>query len=922
MDFGFILILFFFTYWILRLLKRRRLFYKYIQRNKKHLEKAVIEFEELIAQPNLYFDGYSFFKWQTTYTNLFSGIDLKVLNRSKSEEELLKKCKAFTEYYSEGDSIRKDYNAKFLVSELDSTKSMFDNIMGHSLDSQQRKAIIKNEDNTLIIAGAGTGKTLTLSAKVLYLIDRYKLDPTELQLISFTNKSCDEMRHRIKDRLGLDIDVRTFNKLGFDIIKSVEKENQPNVCDLNTKQVIQLIQSILENLMKDDEDFKLKLIDYFLKYLKPYKPASDFEKEGDYYNFMKDNRYQGFKIVEHENTDGGKYTYREVYKSLEELEIANFLLFNNIDFKYENPYKYKTASSDYTQYQPDFYLPEYDIYLEHFGIDKKGNVPRWFESSADKTATQLYQESIKWKRELHSKNKTKLIETYSWMKQDDILTDSLEKILIANGVQINPKTPDEIWELINNKEIDEVSNFTILLHNFLVLAKSNKTNINHIKERLKILDDSKSIEYARKLAFLDLYNPIYDRYQTYLESKNEIDFSDMINMAVDYIESKFFVPNFKYLLIDEFQDISAGRFNLINSFLEHNPAIKLFCVGDDWQSIYRFSGSDIGLFTQFGEINKNVGYNRKTEIEYIEQTYRFGKSIIDISSDFVLKNENQVKKTLKSNIDDKEEIPYTIIQDIDTKDDIGPIQRIFSDIKKRIDDNISSILFLGRYNHDITKLEEIEDVSLKWDRGFNCYKGWHTSYPDLEFKFMTVHAAKGLEADFVVLLNLERGKYGFPSEITDDPILDLLLSSNDNYPNSEERRLFYVALTRAKKHMYFIVNKNNASKFVVELVGDKIGDESAEICPKCNTGILETREGKYGDFKGCSNYPYCNYIYNIADRNIDRTSQVFLSTPKKDKIKRCAKEGCTGILERRSGKYGAFLGCSNYPICSYTESIN
>ena len=168
------------------------------------------------------------------------------------------------------------------------------------------------------------------------------------------------------------------------------------------------------------------------------------------------------------------------------------------------------------------------------------------------------------------------------------------------------------------------------------------------------------------------------------------------------------------------------------------------------------------------------------------------------------------------------------------------------------------ILILGRYNHDIKEIQESGQFQVKYNAS-RSYTVQYSNRLDLNIEYMTVHKAKGTEADQVIFLNCNSGRYGFPSQIADDTILSLLLSKSDQFPNGEERRLFYVAMTRTRNQLNIIANKDIKSKFVVELEG-KAGKVHENSCPWCGEGKLVPRAGKYGTFLGCSNFPdYCNY---------------------------------------------------------------
>ena len=618
------------------------------------------------------------------------------------------------------------------------------------------------------------------------------------------------------------------------------------------------MRNIFSSLMKDTE-YADNVIKFITEYKLETKDIDDFESHGEYINYLKDNNIKSYKTTEKE-IDGRITILREICKSVEEVKIANYLFLNGVNYLYEEPYQYPTADNVYAQYKPEFYLPDYDTYIEHFGlIDKNNNVPHWFSSEKGMSAKDKYNTDIAWKRETHKKYQTTLVETFSYENKGDALLINLKSKLEKLGVEFKPRTADEIWGILNSIAEDDVSALDTLINTFLNLFKSNNFKISRIKLEINKIDDKKI--RTRYLSFISIFEPILNNYNSYLKANNLIDFSDMINEASNYIIENKFKNKFKYIIIDEFQDTSIGRFNLIKALLNNNNSCRLFAVGDDWQSIYRFAGSDISLFTEF---EKHFG---STEYSKIETTYRFNKNMIDLSSKFILANPNQTPKQLK---------PYSIneIQPVEIlysnshkNDDPYPLIEVLRKINsENLNTNVKlKILALSRYKHFIKLYKENTDLfSVTYNAKDNNYFITCFEYPNLQIEFLTVHRSKGLQADYVIILNCVSGEYGFPSEQADDPVLNLLLSKSDQFENGEERRLFYVALTRSKRKTFITTNSKYKSKFINEIDPNYIVDTKLK-CPKCKLGDKLKKEGitngrpwiKYS----CSNWNYnCNYL--------------------------------------------------------------
>ena len=266
------------------------------------------------------------------------------------------------------------------------------------------------------------------------------------------------------------------------------------------------------------------------------------------------------------------------------------------------------------------------------------------------------------------------------------------------------------------------------------------------------------------------------------------------------------------ILVDEFQDISIDRYLFLLALRNGTPPAKLYCVGDDWQSIYRFSGSDMALFNRFAD------YFGPTEINRIETTYRFGNPLIELSSRFIQRNKTQISKHIhpySNNI--KTELQFYSYY---PNNYCSIIAQLVSSIP-----NDKSIFLLGRYSFDDIDLSSTYKSISEGDKKYYIIN-------NRKIEFLTVHKSKGLEADYVIILQCNKGTYGFPSQISDNPVLDYVLTKSDQFPYGEERRLFYVAITRAKVKTMVLYNQRFPSLFVDEfLFPDKINEHSYSIHP-------------------------------------------------------------------------------------------
>lgn len=549
-------------------------------------------------------------------------------------------------------------------------------------------------------------------------------------------------------------------------------------------------------------------------------------------------------------------------RSFEEARIANWLALKGVVYEYERQYVNPKDPETPVNYHPDFYYPQAGVYHEHFAINAEGKTPDFIDDS--------YIDEMEFKRKSHQENGTTLIETLSAQFWDGTVFERLEQSLHEHGVPFNPLTRSEINSLVRqtfNPDVD-CHIFISFMHHF----KANHASFELLKQKSRNLPDQ-----GRVSLFLQLFEAIYNEHTKRLNQNGQIDFEDQINKACEHLESNRYRHPFKFILVDEFQDTSQDRKRMIQALLDQNESVKLFAVGDDWQSIYRFAGADIEIMTHF---SNHFG---ATAQNYLTQTYRSYQGIVDVSSEFVQRNENQLKKKVSAarDIEKDQVILYGYESEQDQAEQLAGLLSKLNSIPS---ENRLTVFLLARYSH-------IKPKKLG-------------SFPNLDIKFSTIHASKGLQADYVILLNAKTGPYGFPSTISDDPLMELVIPEPENYPHAEERRLMYVAITRAKKSVFIFSNQKKFSPFVTELAEiDRVKTisllpERLNPCPECDTGEISKRIGKYGVFYGCSNYPDCEYTSPVE----------------------CPKCG-SGKLIKRESKYGHFLSCSKFPKCKYSESL-
>lgn len=779
--------------------------------------------------------------------------------------------------------IPQTHNVKFVQEELEKNKSYFDTLLKYPLDQQQRESIVKLEDNCLVVSSAGSGKTSTSVGKIKYLVEKKNIQPSKILPLTYTTKAASEL----SQRLGLadkGLVCHTFHSLAFGILAETTKE-KPAICDKG------LMLQCFYYLIDHNPDFK-KAINSFLT-----EKGSLTKNEHEYLTpdaYARDRAMYGIQAP-FLDMDG-----RIIFtRSEEEKKICTFLSMNDISFRYEEAYPYNTATEFTRQYYPDFTIHfqygnrDYYIILEHFGIDANSNVPSWFgvgQEGGWTGANQRYNEGILWKRAVNRRYKVALIETTSAMFQDGTIWDRLTEQLQQYHIQLHPLTEEEKFDRLvkRNKKMED--SILQLISTFIALMKSNRSTPEGILEVIK-KDQPNRPDFIERSRFMlyEIFMPMFNEYQKSLAEKKQIDYTDLIIKATDVCEAGLYKKEYDMILVDEFQDISVDRFRLLQSLRRKIPLTKLYCVGDDWQSIFRFSGSDLTLFNSFEEY---FGYTEKCKIE---NTYRFGEPLIKLSSGFILKNQFQVPKEVRPNDKSKHTILTLVRYEAEEGSQLKHLKAILDSI-----DNTQTVMLVGRYHSDADFIPQ--NCVLERDQKCNVSK---VRINDRDMFFNTIHSAKGLEADNIIVVNCSQEGNGFPSKVSDDPILGYVLSKPESYPFAEERRLFYVAITRAKKHAYVLYKETCPSPFITDIDKELRGDIPSKdnmVCPWCKNGNLRSiAEGtnKNGTmwrvYRCTNNTAGCQYSWVVSFTNeesiirqfkeVKRKSRLYVSADDLDKLK-------------------------------------
>jgi DNA helicase-4 len=722
-------------------------------------------------------------------------------------------------------------NKNFLKKEIIECRSLFDKVEKSPLTEEQANAVVCFENRVLAVAAAGSGKTSTLIVKAAYALHRNLIAPDEILMLAFNKDAADEMQQRIKNRLSVVIKdpskvaARTLHAFGLRIIGEATGKMPELAKWLEADNGVGAMADIVKSLSVSDQDFKQKWEFYKTVYA---EDLPDFDEKEEPEDWDSETKAVGFR------TRNG-----EVVKSREELMLADWLFYNGVEYIYEGRYKIDTADAQYRQYRPDFYYPAIDLYHEHYALDEKGNPPKHFTGYLDK---------VKWKRKKHEECETECIETTSFGLRSGTALSDLAKQLEDHGIKLNPQVDRPAKGRALPKDAEIVGMFRV----FQTHVKNNRLDIKELRQR----SGKYFFGYVseRKSLFLDLFEKVSREWEERLKKDNYIDFEDMLNLATDFVESGKWTSPYRLVMVDEFQDTSQARARLIKALVD-GAHRYLFAVGDDWQGINRFAGADIGVMANFEK------YFGEGERVYLTQTFRCPQNLCDVAGAFVMRNPIQIRKEISS-ISNKQD-PSIICYAANAESSIELTEKHLNALYKKVEEGTVkpstnskvSVFILGRYNMDRPA----------------CLAKWKRKYAKhFSLNFSTVHGSKGREVDYVFLINVVKGKYGFPSRLEDDSLIKLAMPAGDSFPFAEERRLFYVALTRAKRLVIIYTFKESVSEFLEEIrhepfkVELQIEDGSElKACPKCKAGNLVCKRGPHGSFMGCSNWPTCAYSFSL-----------------------------------------------------------
>ncbi|MBI4210315.1 MAG: UvrD-helicase domain-containing protein [Candidatus Diapherotrites archaeon] len=729
---------------------------------------------------------------------------LSGLLRAASGKRLKDECERISSLSEKALKELEAYNETFIRKQMEKHGALLSS--GIALDDSQKRAVITCDRHNLVIAGAGAGKTEVLTKRIAYIASENGLRCERVLALAFQRKAAAEISRRLAQNFGISTNVRTFHSFGNDILGQCGIAHELICRGGDYDKCMAGIISGIFAKSAGSEPFCTHLADFMAC-------CQDGAGTGKWPGAA-EKSHGGSRGTLYRTLDG-----RQV-RSEAEREIYNFFFTHTlngkrIDFRYEEPARWmKYTKESGEKPAPDFFFPEHGIYLEHWATDSEGAVPGWFTVSSE----EYDRERRLKKKEFGCQHRYTLIETFHHEYACGKLRDALKGRFIAALRQKNPgteytleKIPHETamgmaWE--NMRET--AMHLPKAIAAFIQTAKAYGRTPGTIEGELETRRLSRM-----QASFARMAVKVYNDYEQGLAQTGTIDFNDMINKAIWLLKSDATLLRgaYDHIFVDEYQDINAQRFTLLKLLMDRNPECRLFCVGDDWQSIMGFTGASTRYFTGFAAHFPNPAITR------LKVNYRSARPIVDAGNAIIAHNPpgSQIPKQLEAMTDTTGRVtvrllPRTIRMDQyyreAAKECIREIRRLL-DSGTREDEII--VLYRIRKPQTLgplrrhAKANNIQlDFSRAWHGGVRC---------------MTVHQSKGLEARKVLILNADNGLFGFPCELENPTLIEPAKpeSAEPRPREEEERRLFYVAITRAKEEATLFAMKGTASKFIEEI---------------------------------------------------------------------------------------------------------
>lgn len=803
--------------------------------------------------------------------------------RKGQAESLVARVRTISPYVYNTETARSFHNKQYIAHFKEMESGFFQSVESKPLTDEQIDAALVFEDATLVVAAAGSGKSSCIVSKIGFALKTGLFQDHEILALAYNKGAAKNLETRLNEKLSkalnrsVSVASKTFHGFGLSILKSAKHAN--TVLKEGEKEENKHLKLVIATLMEKSPEFREALTDWlcFSSYENP-QPVGSSDDLDECARLYEECCRKRINV----RRDGSKKVYepsiptfnRNIYvRSLEERAIANWLILHGIIFEYERP-DYDGAkrlglgmgaSGKQKPYKPDFTYTLTEslkngksrtvrVVHEHFGLNADGDAPAWM--GGKKYAQQADQKRRMfqiWMAEGGTETeRVVFFESRSSQIRDGSIWAHIKHSLLNVGIRIEP--PHENIRTKALESFRQSSDLEHLIIEFVLLFKESGLTKDKVEE-----ESSRSDNPHRATLFLRVAFMVFENYRTTLRTDGNIDFADMLRDAVDLLRTRQVVTPYRFILVDEFQDIARLKADLVKSVLDQAIDTSIvFFVGDDWQTINRFAGSDVSIF-----MGADKYFARHTEKLQLSRTFRCAQGIADVSRALVMKNRKQFHKDVTAVLPTCIPLSVRVVFHGATPEErrvalSKELDRIAL-VSMEIGLIIPSVFLLRRTQKSPTAPEGLDNKYLDE----LCIR-----FADrLKITSNSVHGSKGCEADFVILPGLDSGFRGFPDDRQSEPLLDLVLPKLQD-PVEEERRLLYVGITRARHQAVILTNGEKPSQFILEL--DDIRKHHTTIewitngidrmqCPKCTIGSLVIPHAK-ATSRVCSRTLACGHL--------------------------------------------------------------
>jgi DNA helicase-4 len=690
-----------------------------------------------------------------------------------------------------------------------------EHLPGFPINDEQSEALANTSHNLLVGARAGSGKTRLIAYKTALLLQEGVQNPDELMILAFNVNAATEIRERIQREFGFERfgNARTFHSLAHRLVLPRETLLFDERGDKTfSKKLSLFVQDVLMSVT--NPAFSERMYTVFRQEIEEIEEPGEMLSDEDYYTYRRSIRQPTLR--------------GDLVKSKGEKWIADFLFEHDIQYGYEELYFW-----DGEHYRPDFSIcyHRWKYIIEHWAIDerRREKLPRWWGKSWKE-----YRQEMQRKRRYWREREEVLIETSTADMRlgrehfEAVLKQKLEDV----GIACHRLSQEKLHERVRR---DHLSRFAQMITQFIQRAKKKRLSPAQMQRALATYEPRDE----REAVFLQLATRVYKAYEQQKEEQDCIDFDDLLIRATQRVhetggrcrirvdhQRRIRMNDLRWIMIDEYQDFSPLFYQLVQSIREYNPHVRLLCVGDDWQAINAFAGSELTFFQGFEEI---IG---DAEIAHLLTNHRSQAKIIENSNALMDGGPKAVSLPDKRGglaqvefVDDlwlelrREEGAYQADKRFHFLKRTESVNVMPAKYAKRCYQIITDPENVGRTVAILSRTNRLHSIGLEAFRRrlIKCLSEEEKKAigkPEDRIQVKTVHSFKGLEAEIVILVRACEDDYPL---IHPDNVLFTIFGRNEADIIDEERRLLYVALTRAKEKLYILTERDRESPFLHRL---------------------------------------------------------------------------------------------------------